>query len=394
MHQDNPQSEKIVLPTARIGTILSGDAYLRIPHLGRLVRVIDPAAVRPRPRSTRFEHEGDPTPSRRRSGRRRHSVTAVPGAWTRRQESSGNVCLGASEWPRGTCWPIVERAAAPVGGVPVRHRSSLADGPDGGQAVALGRALFADRRWQHSEPARQQRNRLAPARGLRPRPGRVLPSGSHRPDGRGIAAASRAGDGRGFDGRPWLRESQRVAGLSYSIRARHARLHRPGWLESRGAARSGGRSIQFDHATERAVRRRCSAGMGGAGRGRLRPATHFAASPVDRDAAARRQSRSQTREAETQCQQAREILDPRSLIAAGFMVLVTSLPAEISADQICAAYRMRWQIELAFKRLKSLIHLDRLPTRTTAGSLSWLYAHIILALLTEDICQDFLESSP
>jgi hypothetical protein len=89
-----------------------------------------------------------------------------------------------------------------------------------------------------------------------------------------------------------------------------------------------------------------------------------------------------------------EKLDPRSLTAAGFMVLVTSLPEDIPADEICAAYRMRWQIELAFKRLKSLIHLDRLPTRKPAGSLSWLYAHLILALLSEDICQDFLESSP
>jgi len=89
-----------------------------------------------------------------------------------------------------------------------------------------------------------------------------------------------------------------------------------------------------------------------------------------------------------------DTLDPRSLIAAGFMVLVTSLPPEIPAGEICAAYRLRWQIELAFKRLKSLIHIDRLPTRTDAGSLSWLYAHLILLLLTEDICQDFLESSP
>jgi hypothetical protein len=44
--------------------------------------------------------------------------------------------------------------------------------------------------------------------------------------------------------------------------------------------------------------------------------------------------------------------------------------------------------------MKSLLHIDRLPTRTDAGSLSWLYAHLILVLLTEDICQDFLESSP
>jgi hypothetical protein len=89
-----------------------------------------------------------------------------------------------------------------------------------------------------------------------------------------------------------------------------------------------------------------------------------------------------------------DVLDPRSLVAAGYMVLVTSLPDAIPAAEIYAAYRLRWQIELAFKRLKSLLHIDRLPTRTKPGSLSWLYAHLILLLLTDDICQDFLEASP
>jgi hypothetical protein len=86
--------------------------------------------------------------------------------------------------------------------------------------------------------------------------------------------------------------------------------------------------------------------------------------------------------------------DARSNLAAGFMMLATSLPPDIPANEICAVYRLRWQIELAFKRLKSLIRIDRLPTRTEAGSLSWLYPHLILALLTDDICQEILESSP
>lgn len=88
-------------------------------------------------------------------------------------------------------------------------------------------------------------------------------------------------------------------------------------------------------------------------------------------------------------------LDPRSLIAAEFMMLVTSLPRSgYSASAILAAYRLRWQIELAFKRLKSLLHIDQLPTRTERGSRSWLYAHLIMALLCDDLSQDFLESSP
>ena len=88
-------------------------------------------------------------------------------------------------------------------------------------------------------------------------------------------------------------------------------------------------------------------------------------------------------------------LDPRSLIAADFMILATSLPKNgYSAKAILAVYRLRWQIELAFKRLKSLLHIDKLPTWTEQGSRSWLYAHLILALLCDDLSQDFLESSP
>ena len=87
-------------------------------------------------------------------------------------------------------------------------------------------------------------------------------------------------------------------------------------------------------------------------------------------------------------------LDPNSLIAAGFVVLVTSLAADIPPVEIAAAYRLRWQIELAFKRLKSLLHIDRLPTRSVAASLAWLLTHLILAVLIEETCQEVLESFP
>ena len=86
--------------------------------------------------------------------------------------------------------------------------------------------------------------------------------------------------------------------------------------------------------------------------------------------------------------------DPRSLTAAGFMVLASTLPQDVPAAEIVAVYRLRWQIELAFRRLKSLLHIDRLPTWTERGSRSWLYAHLILALLCDDLSQDFLESPP
>ena len=88
-------------------------------------------------------------------------------------------------------------------------------------------------------------------------------------------------------------------------------------------------------------------------------------------------------------------LDPRSLVAAEFMIVGTSLPAAgYPADEVLAVYRLRWQIELAFKRLKSLLHINKLPTFSEDASRSWLYSHLIMALLCDDLSQEFLESFP
>jgi hypothetical protein len=51
-------------------------------------------------------------------------------------------------------------------------------------------------------------------------------------------------------------------------------------------------------------------------------------------------------------------------------------------------------IELAFKRLKSLLGLDRLPARSAALARSWLFAHLILALLIEDTARTLLDLPP
>lgn len=88
-------------------------------------------------------------------------------------------------------------------------------------------------------------------------------------------------------------------------------------------------------------------------------------------------------------------LDPRTLIAAEYMLLLTSLPqAGFAPDLVVALYRLRWQIELAFKRLKSLAGFDRLPAKDPALARSWLYAHLIVALLIDDLSQEFLDSPP
>jgi IS4 transposase len=63
-------------------------------------------------------------------------------------------------------------------------------------------------------------------------------------------------------------------------------------------------------------------------------------------------------------------LDSRNLIAAEFMIVVTSLPKKgYMAKDVLAVYRLRWQIELAFNRLKSRLHMEKLATRIEQTSL-------------------------
>jgi IS4 transposase len=78
--------------------------------------------------------------------------------------------------------------------------------------------------------------------------------------------------------------------------------------------------------------------------------------------------------------------DPRTLAAADSVILLTSLDREEFPISIIAAlYRVRWQVELAIKRLKSLLHIDRLPAKHPDLVRAWLYAHLLLALLLDEI---------
>jgi Transposase DDE domain len=78
--------------------------------------------------------------------------------------------------------------------------------------------------------------------------------------------------------------------------------------------------------------------------------------------------------------------DPRTLAGADYVILLTSLKREeFPINLIAALYRLRWQIELAIKRLKSILHIDRLPAKDPDLARAWLYAHLLLALLLDEI---------
>ncbi|WP_352825606.1 transposase [Mesorhizobium sp. M0579] len=88
-------------------------------------------------------------------------------------------------------------------------------------------------------------------------------------------------------------------------------------------------------------------------------------------------------------------VQPQTLIAAGFVLLVTSLDREeFPADTVLKLYRMRWRIELAFKRLKSLIGLRSPPAKDPRIARPWILAHFLIALVTEPLSQELGVSPP
>lgn len=87
--------------------------------------------------------------------------------------------------------------------------------------------------------------------------------------------------------------------------------------------------------------------------------------------------------------------DPRSLEAANYILLLTSLPPDsFPPADILALYRFRWQIELAFKRFKSLAGLDMLPAKKPELARAWIYARLIVAIIAEQIAGQVPDSSP
>jgi hypothetical protein len=81
--------------------------------------------------------------------------------------------------------------------------------------------------------------------------------------------------------------------------------------------------------------------------------------------------------------------------AAQYVFVWTSLAEpEYSAEAIMELYRLRWQIELTFKRLKSLLGFGQLPKRSDASARAWLHGKLFVALLTERLIEEASLFSP
>ena len=83
-----------------------------------------------------------------------------------------------------------------------------------------------------------------------------------------------------------------------------------------------------------------------------------------------------------------------TLVAAEWVVLVTSLDADsYSTDDVLDLYRLRWRIELGFKRLKSVTGLSGPPGKDERSARPWVLAHLLMILLLEPLV-DAVEDSP
>jgi len=69
-----------------------------------------------------------------------------------------------------------------------------------------------------------------------------------------------------------------------------------------------------------------------------------------------------------------------------YIIVATSLKKdEATAAQVLELYRTRWQIEIAFKRLKTLFHYNDLPAKNKESVKAWFYGKLLLAALCETL---------
>jgi hypothetical protein len=108
--------------------------------------------------------------------------------------------------------------------------------------------------------------------------------------------------------------------------------------------------------------------------------------PAAAEAARRQARRAAQREGYT--------ISDAALTAADWVIIVTSLtPQDFTTGEVLALYRLRWRIELAFKRLKSLIGLRGPPGFDERSAKPYILAHLLTILLLEPLI-DELEDSP
>lgn len=86
---------------------------------------------------------------------------------------------------------------------------------------------------------------------------------------------------------------------------------------------------------------------------------------------------------------------PETLEYAKYIILFTTFPeSEFSPSAVLEWYRIRWQVELVFKRFKSLAQLGHLPKQDDESAKAWLYGKLLVALIVEKLVEHACSVSP
>ncbi len=79
-------------------------------------------------------------------------------------------------------------------------------------------------------------------------------------------------------------------------------------------------------------------------------------------------------------------LKKETLVYAKYVIIFTTFPEhEFSACEVLEWYRIRWQIELVFKRFKQIAQLGHLPKHDDESAKAWLYGKLFVALMAEKL---------
>lgn len=81
-------------------------------------------------------------------------------------------------------------------------------------------------------------------------------------------------------------------------------------------------------------------------------------------------------------------ITPEKREYACYVLVFTTLPkSQATTRQVLECYRLRWQIELTFKRLKSVVQLGHVPKQDDQSSRAWLYGKLFVALLSQKLAR-------
>lgn len=94
------------------------------------------------------------------------------------------------------------------------------------------------------------------------------------------------------------------------------------------------------------------------------------------------QTRAAVQAIEQEARRKKRQVKPETIEAAGYVIVLTTL-MQPDASVIMELYRQRWQVELAFKRLKSLLQLGHLKKYDEQGAKAWLQGKLLVACLIE-----------